>query len=121
MKQLLVFQHMPREPMLEQISAEALDSSRARSPMMVTHILSFMAFQLTVLYEISQLLVSIPDPKEALGPVLDILHSKMGTKRGTITLLDPVTQKLDIKAAHGLTNREWDTQRGSTLQRGDFF
>ena len=66
--------------------------------------------ELTVLYEISQLLVSIPDPKEALGPVLDILHSKMGMKRGTITLLDPVTQELDIKAAHGLTDRE--RQRG---------
>jgi len=62
--------------------------------------------ELTVLYEISQLLVSIPDPKEALGPVLDILHSKMGMKRGTITLLDPATQGLDIKAAHGLTDRE---------------
>ncbi|RPI49842.1 MAG: GAF domain-containing protein, partial [Deltaproteobacteria bacterium] len=66
--------------------------------------------ELTVLYEINQLLVSIPDPKEALGPVLDILHSKMGMKRGTITLLDPVTQELDIKAAHGLTDRE--RQRG---------
>jgi Nif-specific regulatory protein len=66
--------------------------------------------ELTVLYEISQLLVSIPDPKEAFGPVLDILQSKMGMKRGTITLLDPVTQELDIKAAHGLTDRE--RQRG---------
>ena len=66
--------------------------------------------ELTVLYEISQLLVSIPDPKEALGLVLDILHSKMGVKRGTITLLDPVTQELGIKAAHGLTDRE--RQRG---------
>ncbi|MDL1958608.1 MAG: GAF domain-containing protein [Deltaproteobacteria bacterium] len=62
--------------------------------------------ELTVLYEISQLLVSVPDPKEALGPVLDILHSKMGVNRGTITLLDPVTQELGIKAAHGLTDRE---------------
>jgi Nif-specific regulatory protein len=62
--------------------------------------------ELTVLYEISQLLISIPDTKEALGPVLDILHSKMGMKRGTITLLDPATQELDIKAAHGLTDRE---------------
>jgi Nif-specific regulatory protein len=66
--------------------------------------------ELTVLYEISQLLVSAPDPKEALGPVLDILHSKMGVKRGTITLLDPATQELGIKAAHGLTDRE--RQRG---------
>ena len=62
--------------------------------------------ELTVLYEISQLLVSVPDLKEALGPVLDILHSKMGMKRGTITLLDHVTQELGIEAAHGLTDQE---------------
>jgi len=66
--------------------------------------------ELTVLYEISQLLVSIPDPKEALSPVLDILHYKMGMKRGTITLLDTVTQELGIQAAHGLTDQE--RQRG---------
>ncbi|MBW2021143.1 MAG: sigma 54-interacting transcriptional regulator [Deltaproteobacteria bacterium] len=66
--------------------------------------------ELTVLYEISQLLVSIPDPKEALSSVLNILHSKMGMKRGTITLLDPETQELGIEAAHGLTDQE--RQRG---------
>jgi Nif-specific regulatory protein len=66
--------------------------------------------ELTVLYEISQLLISVPDPQEALGPVLNILHSKMGLKRGTITLLDPVTQDLVIRAAHGLT--ETERQRG---------
>jgi Nif-specific regulatory protein len=66
--------------------------------------------ELTVLYEISQLLVSVTDPQEALGPVLNILHSKMGLKRGTITLLDPVTQELVIRAAHGLT--ETERQRG---------
>jgi len=66
--------------------------------------------ELTVLYEISQMLISIPDPKEALSPVLDILHYKMGMKRGTITLLDTVTQELGIQAAHGLTDQE--RQRG---------
>jgi Nif-specific regulatory protein len=66
--------------------------------------------ELTVLYEISQLLISVADPQEALGPVLNMLHSKMGLKRGTITLLDPVTQDLVIRAAHGLT--ETERQRG---------
>ncbi|MBW1678377.1 MAG: GAF domain-containing protein [Deltaproteobacteria bacterium] len=66
--------------------------------------------ELTVLYEISQLLVSTPDPKEALNPVLNILHSKMGMQRGTITLLDPETQELNIEVAHGLTGQE--RQRG---------
>ena len=62
--------------------------------------------ELTVLYEISQLLVSTPDPKEALNRVLNILHSKMGMQRGTITLLDPETHELNIEAAHGLTGKE---------------
>ena len=66
--------------------------------------------ELTVLYEISQLLVSTPEPKMALNPVLNILHSKMGMQRGTITLLDPESQELNIEAAHGLTDQE--RQRG---------
>jgi Nif-specific regulatory protein len=66
--------------------------------------------ELTVLYDISQLLVSTPDPKEALNSVLNILHSKMGMQRGTITLLDPEAQELNIEAAHGLTGQE--RQRG---------
>ncbi len=66
--------------------------------------------ELTVLYEISQLLVSNPDPQKALVPVLDILHSKMGMKRGTITILDPDSQELNIIAAHGLSDKE--RQRG---------
>ncbi len=66
--------------------------------------------ELTVLYEIGQLLVSSPDPKEALNPILKILHSRMGMERGTITILDSETQDLNIEAAHGLTNQE--RQRG---------
>jgi hypothetical protein len=34
--------------------------------------------ELTVLYEISQLLISYSEPKEVLGSILDILHSEMG-------------------------------------------
>ncbi len=56
--------------------------------------------EFTVLYEIGQLLVSSPDPKEALNPILKILHSKMGMERGTITILDSETQDLNIEAAH---------------------
>jgi Nif-specific regulatory protein len=66
--------------------------------------------EFTVLYEIGQLLVSIPDPKGALNPILNILHSRMGMERGTITILDPETQDLNIEAAHGLTEQE--RQRG---------
>ncbi|MDY6854220.1 MAG: sigma 54-interacting transcriptional regulator [Thermodesulfobacteriota bacterium] len=62
--------------------------------------------ELTLLYEISQLLVSVPDSKKVLPNVLNTLHSIMGMKRGTITLLDPLTQELKIEAAHGLNDQE---------------
>lgn len=69
--------------------------------------------ELTVLYEISQLLISNFDPRKVLGSVLDILHAKMGMERGTVTLLDPASEELSIKAAHGLTEEEM--QKGQYL------
>lgn len=66
--------------------------------------------ELTLLYEISQLLVATPDATGALGSVLAILNHRMGMKRGTITILDPLTQDLRIVASHGLTEEE--TRRG---------
>ena len=62
--------------------------------------------ELTLLYEISQILVSASDPKEALGSILDAMHSTMGMERGTITLFDPITEELVIEVAHGLTDEE---------------
>ncbi len=62
--------------------------------------------ELTVLYEISKLLVSTSDPREALDPILNTLHSKMGMERGTITLLNPATEELNIEASQGLTYLE---------------
>ena len=62
--------------------------------------------ELTVLYEISQLLISHSEPKEVVGPVLDILHSKMGMERGTLTLIDTESHELMIEVAHGLTREE---------------
>ncbi|MEW6381209.1 MAG: sigma 54-interacting transcriptional regulator [bacterium] len=67
--------------------------------------------ELTVLYETSRLLVSTPDPKDALGSVLGILHSHMGMSRGTITLLNPQTHDLSIVVAHGLTDQEMERGR----------
>ena len=62
--------------------------------------------ELTLLYESSRILVSAPDPKEALVSILDAMHSTMGMERGTITLFDPITQELVIEVAHGLTDEE---------------
>ena len=67
--------------------------------------------ELTVLYEISQLLISTPDPKDALISVLDILHKKMGMNRGTITLLNPTKQEITIEVAHGLSFQEKERGR----------
>lgn len=62
--------------------------------------------ELTVLHEVSQLLISHQEPKEVVGSVLDILHSKMGMERGTLTLIDTESYELMIEVAHGLTDKE---------------
>ncbi len=62
--------------------------------------------ELTVLYEISQLLISHSEPKEVLEAVLDILNSRMGMERGTLTLIDVDSHELVIEVAHGLTREE---------------
>ena len=62
--------------------------------------------ELTVLYEIGQLLISVSDPKESLSPILDILYHKMGMERATITLLNPETLEMSIEMSHGLTDDE---------------
>jgi Nif-specific regulatory protein len=62
--------------------------------------------ELTVLYEISQLLISHSEPKEVLESVLDTLNSRMGMARGTLTLIDTDSHELMIEVAHGLTKEE---------------
>jgi Nif-specific regulatory protein len=62
--------------------------------------------ELTVLYEISQLIGSSFDCQEAFPDILKTFHSHLGMNRGTITLLNPITQELEIQAAHGMTEEE---------------
>ena len=69
--------------------------------------------ELTVLYEISQVIRSTLNCHEVFSDILGIFHSHLGMNRGTITLLDPITGELEIKAAHGLTEEE--TRRGKYL------
>ena len=64
--------------------------------------------ELSVLYDISQLLISHFETKEVLRSILDILHSKMGMERGTFTLIDSDSHELVIDVAHGLTEEEID-------------
>lgn len=69
--------------------------------------------ELTVLYEISQLIGSTLNCEEVLSDILSIFHSCLGMNRGTITLLNPSTGELEIRAAHGMTEEE--VKRGRYL------
>ena len=62
--------------------------------------------ELTVLYEISQLIGSSFDCREVFSDILNTFHSRLGMNRGTITLLNPMTGELEIQAAHGMTEEE---------------
>jgi Nif-specific regulatory protein len=69
--------------------------------------------EFTVLYEISQLIGSTPNSQEVLPGILATFHSHLGMNRGTITLLNPETGELEIRAAHGMTEEE--VKRGRYL------
>ncbi len=69
--------------------------------------------ELTVLYEISQAIGPALNFHEVFSNILGIFHSRLGMNRGTITLLDPITGELEIKAAHGMTEEE--VRRGKYL------
>lgn len=59
--------------------------------------------EVTLLYEISEALNEHLDLKKVLYKVLDILSSSMGMLRGTITLLHPLREEINIEVAHGLS------------------
>jgi len=58
---------------------------------------------ITLLYEISETLNVNMDLKKSLYTVLDILANAMQMMRGTITILNPVTDEITIEVAHGLS------------------
>jgi Nif-specific regulatory protein len=59
--------------------------------------------ELSLLYEISKALNEHLDLKQSLYKVLDILSSAMNMVRGTITLLDPLRNEINIEVAHGIS------------------
>ncbi len=69
--------------------------------------------ELTVLYEISQLIGSTLNCQEVFPDILGTFHSRLGMNRGTITLLNSETGELEIRAAHGM--KEEEVQRGRYL------
>ncbi len=59
--------------------------------------------QITLLYDISNALNEHLDLKKSLYKVLDILSSSMNMVRGTVTILNPLSNEINIEVAHGLS------------------
>lgn len=59
--------------------------------------------EISCLHEISQTLSTCSNLRKSLQRVLQILCTKIGMQRGTITILNPHTAGLRIEVAHGLT------------------
>jgi Nif-specific regulatory protein len=66
--------------------------------------------ELSLLFEISEVLSRSMDLRDVIGPVFKLIADQMGCLRGTITLLDKDTGEISIEEAYGLS----DTQ----LKRG---
>ena len=60
--------------------------------------------ELTVLYEVSQLIGGTLNCQDVFSDILGTFHTRLGMNRGTITLLNPATGKLEIRAAHGMNS-----------------
>ena len=67
---------------------------------------------ISLFYEISEALNAHRDLKKTLYTVLDILANATEMIRGTITILNPVTNEINIEVAHGLTR--------TAMQRGKY-
>jgi Nif-specific regulatory protein len=62
--------------------------------------------ELTVLYEVSQLIGGTLNCQDVFSDILGTFHARLGMNRGTITLLNAATGKLEICAAHGMSGEE---------------
>ena len=59
--------------------------------------------EVTLLYEISETLNEHLELKKALYKVMDILASSLNMVRGTVTILNPVRNEINIEVAHGIS------------------
>jgi len=59
--------------------------------------------EVTLLYEITNALNEHLDLRKSLYKVLDILSNSMNMVQGTITILNPLRNEINIEVAHGLT------------------
>jgi Nif-specific regulatory protein len=60
--------------------------------------------EISLLYTVSEALNEHIDLKKSLYKVLEILSSTLDMVRGTITILNPLTNEINIEVAHGLSN-----------------
>ncbi|MFO7963256.1 MAG: sigma 54-interacting transcriptional regulator [Desulfobacterales bacterium] len=60
--------------------------------------------EISLLYEISEALNEHLDLKKALYGVLEILSNSMELARGTITLVNPLSNEIHIEVAHGISS-----------------
>ena len=64
--------------------------------------------EVTLLYEITKALNENLDLRKSLYKVLDILFNSMNMVQGTITILDPLRNEINIEVAHGLEQSTMD-------------
>jgi Nif-specific regulatory protein len=67
--------------------------------------------ELSLLFDVSQMLDRSLDLREVAGPVLGALAEHMGMTRGTLTLLNRQTGEISIEAAHGLSASQQERGR----------
>ena len=60
--------------------------------------------EMQTLYEISMALSASLNLNESINKIFSILDSKMGMSRGTLTLLNKLTNEISIEIAHGLAD-----------------
>jgi Nif-specific regulatory protein len=59
--------------------------------------------ELTLLYKITRQLASSLELSDCLGSVMTILAKERGMENGTVTVVNPLTGKLEIEVAHGIS------------------
>ncbi len=62
--------------------------------------------ELNLLFDVSQTLDRSLDLDQIIQPVLKALSDRLGLVRSTVTLFNRQSEKIQIEAAHGMTNRE---------------
>lgn len=67
--------------------------------------------ELSLLFDVSQILDQSMDLRDVMGPVLKSIAKHSGMVRGTITLLNRETGELFIEAAHGLSSGQRERGR----------